>query len=107
MPHVDISASFDKKERPRNGLSRIAAELDEHPERRHVVVATVEAIRTTIDHKQGGARTPAVQVLNIEALDGDEAKQARAWLERRYKERTGTGLQDELPLDDEGDEDED
>jgi len=96
---VDISATFSKKERPRNGLDRIAKDLTAEPDTRRIIIGVVECIRTVTDHTSGNAETPVVKLVHIEPMDGDDAVAARALLEKAYHARTGSGAQDPLPFE--------
>jgi hypothetical protein len=86
---VSISAAFKKDSRDLNGLESIVQELIDSPLDRRVIVAMVEVIRTTIDHRDGGTRTPTVKLLQIEPLAGDVAEQAQKLLAEAYTARTG------------------
>lgn len=108
MPPVNISATFKRDERPKNGLEAIADRLaDEdlmHAE--YLVVATVRPKFAKID-AEDGSRTPTVKFDHIEVMTDARAEQARALLDDAYRERTGRDPQMELDfgVDGEGEHD--
>lgn len=86
---VHVSATFKKDERESNGLEAIREELINTPLVRHVIVATIETTQIITDVRDGGVKTPRVRLVNVEALDGDQAVIGRKLLDERYASRTG------------------
>lgn len=87
---VNISGTFSKSERPRNGLVAIEDQLVDEQllGAQYLVVATVSPkfFKTSAED---GTRVPTVKVDHIEVLTGDLAETAKAMLAERYKDRTG------------------
>lgn len=95
---VNISATFTKEERPRNGLDAIADKLvDEQLQHaQYVVVATVSPKFVKLV-AEDGTKTPTIRFDAIEVLEEQSAiDAARQLLVERYQERTGHDPQ--LPL---------
>jgi hypothetical protein len=89
MTAVNVASSFKKDERENNGLEAIAKALIEDPHTRHVIVAVIETSAVRTDYRDGGAKTPTVRFVQIEAVDGSDAEQARAMLDKAFRARTG------------------
>jgi hypothetical protein len=79
-----------------NGLSQIAEELVEHPEKVHVLVLLVDCSKVTSEIDSGDV-VPTARIRRIEAItdpiDGDRLRQV---LRRAWERRTG---KDVLPID--------
>lgn len=86
---VNISAQFSKDERHFNGLAAIEDTLVEKPLERHVIVAVVETKFYKVNVHDGNTHTPTVRLIQVEALDGDAAAQAKQLLDAAYRARTG------------------
>lgn len=88
---VNISATFTKDEKPRNGLVQIEDKLvdDDLLHAQYVVVATIRPKRVATD-AEDGTKTPTIRFDHIEVLvDDADVEVARALLKRRLKDRTG------------------
>ncbi|MEU6387691.1 hypothetical protein ABZ847_29510 [Streptomyces bauhiniae] len=96
---VNISATFTKDEKPRNGLVQIEDKLvnDDLLHAQYVVVATIRPKRVATD-AEDGTKTPTIRFDHIEVLvDDPDVEVVRALLARRLKDRTG--LDDRPPAD--------
>lgn len=96
MP-VNISATFSKEQRPRNGLEAIAHKLVDEDllHAQYVVVATVQPKRVATD-AEDGTKTPTIRFDHIEVVTDDaDVQLVRDLLRRRLKDRTG--LEDSEP----------
>lgn len=94
---VNISATWTKETRPKNGLEAITKSILEDEERAYMVVALVRPKFSKKDF-ESGTETPTVKVVAVEALtDEADAKTARELLDKRFEQRTGATL---LPFDD-------
>jgi hypothetical protein len=106
MGGVNISAKFAKDEAEYDGLAAISGALIGDPMTRRVVVGVVETIRITEDLKADGRKTPTVRFVHVEALEGDDATQARELANKQYRRRTGRDEDPQMSLfDHDGDED--
>lgn len=88
---VNISATFTKDEKPRNGLVQIEDKLvnDDLLHAQYVVVATIRPKRVATD-AEDGTKTPTIRFDHIEVLvDDADVAAVRALLARRLKDRTG------------------
>jgi hypothetical protein len=82
-----------------NGLAPILSDLLRDPHAVHVVIALVDCKSTKIEHETGD-RIPTIRIKRVEAIVGDDLKQARRLLERAYETRLGdTTLPFELEQD--------
>lgn len=88
---VNIKGTFKKDDKPNNGLEAISKELSGRPHERRIAIVIVRPARTVIDHADGTV-TPTVQIDNIEALTGDDAKSAWELLANAYESRTGNPM---------------
>jgi len=86
---VHVSATFKKDEREQNGLERIREALINDPLTRHTIIATIETTQIITDVRDGGVKTPRVRLVNVEAVDGEDAVIATKLLNERYAARTG------------------
>jgi len=96
---VNISATFSKKDRPRNGLDAIAAKLvdDDLQQAEYWGVVRVRPNFYKVS-AEDGERTATVEIAHIEvALDEADIEATRSLLQRRYKDRTG--IDDAPPAD--------
>ncbi|MGW3608972.1 hypothetical protein ACWD6N_03635 [Micromonospora sp. NPDC005163] len=88
---VNISATFKKDEKPRNGLAAIAEQLVDEDllHAQYVVVATIRPKRVAMD-AEDGVKTPTIRFDHIEVLtDVADVELAKGLLARRLKDRTG------------------
>jgi hypothetical protein len=88
---VNISATFKKDERPRNGLEAIAGKLvdDDLQHEEYVIVAIIRPKFFKVV-AEDGERTPTIRLDHVEVMvDEAAAKTARELLKDRYKDRTG------------------
>jgi len=95
---VKIAAQFKKDTRPLNGLESIADDLIKEPHRRWFIIAEVENRRTVIDHSDGDAESPTVNLVHIEPmLSGAGEDTIRKMLKAAYKARTGNDTVEPAP----------
>lgn len=87
MAGVRIAAQFVGEERSMNGLNGIVEELLEDPREEHYIVAKVKVRRITEDIEDGGIRTPTVNLVHIEPLDGKDGETAHRLLQKAYLAR--------------------
>jgi hypothetical protein len=93
MTAVTIRGTFLKDSRPNNGLETIADDLIADKTRTHYVVGIVKWAGGNV--AEDGGLTPAVRVLAIEPLTGEEAGRAAALLDGARKAR-GLGRMEDL-----------
>lgn len=99
---VGISAKFRKDTEVYDGLTAIEHLLISKPHDRRLIVALVQTKRITTELATGTV-TPTIELVHVEALDGDARDMGQKLLDEQFRERTGGTVelpQDQLPLDD-------
>lgn len=86
---VAIKGSFGHDEQEFNGLEAYATDLVDNPLQRRVVVGIIETVRIVRDIAKGDVETPTIRFVQVEVLNGAEADQASAMLQKRFRQRTG------------------
>ena len=92
---VNIKGTFKKDDRPNDGLEQIRQELIASPYERRVVVGVVRVHRI-VTTTEDGITVPTVKFDNIEALEGDAAKEAWELVAEAYENRTGNPIRGSL-----------